>query len=196
MYIRRKGYDRHAAEDLTQGFFAHLLDSGVMTRVDRSKGRFRSFMIGTLKNFLLNENDRNNALKRGGGMQIIPLDETLAESIYQDSPADSVTPEKQFDRDWALGVMRAALERLKSEYSTVKKRDLFCVLETGLTGETETGWLHQASSRLGMTEATVRVALHRLRRRYGDLLRDEISQTVLDEADIDDEIRLMFSALG
>ncbi len=196
VYIRRRGHDRHSAEDLTQAFFAHILDMETLKRVDRSKGRFRGFLLGVLKHFLLNESDKRGAQKRGGGMQVIPFDEAQAELVYQRESKDNASPEKLYDRRWAHNVMETALERLQRENSVGKKAEAFKVLEPCLTGETETGWLREASAKLSWNEGATRVALHRLRRRYGDLLRDEISQTVSTSEEVEDELRQMFASLG
>lgn len=192
-FVRRRGADRHAAEDLTQAFFAHLLDKESLKKVDPKKGRFRTFLLASLTNFLANEWDKRRTLKRGAHYQIMPLHE-VAEEMYHCEPAGSATPEKLFDRRWALLVIEEVRKRLKEEYAD--KTELFAKLEPGLTGELSAGWYADAASELGMSEGATRVALHRLRRRFGDLLREEIGKTVACDEEIDGEIRHLFAAMA
>jgi RNA polymerase sigma-70 factor (ECF subfamily) len=193
-FVRRRGADRHEAEDLTQSFFAHLLDKESLKKVDRQKGKFRTFLLASLTNFLANEWDKRRTLKRGGEYQIMPLHE-VAEEMYKCEPTGSATPEKLFDRRWALLLVEAVRTRLKAEYLAQKKVELFAKLESGLTGELSAGWYGNVAVELGMSEGATRVALHRLRRRFGDLLREEVAQTVGSNAEVDEEIRHLFAVM-
>jgi RNA polymerase sigma factor (sigma-70 family) len=195
-FIRRRGSSQHDAEDLTQGFFAHLLEKETLKKVDRQKGKFRSFMLAALTNFLNNEWDKQQTLKRGGKIQIISLDETRAEELYSREPVESLTPEKLFERRWAFTLVERVLARLKQEYATANKLKLFEKLERGLTREVTqdvcAGW----AAALVMSEGAVKVALHRLRRRYGELLRGEIAHTVATPEELDEEIRHLCASIS
>jgi RNA polymerase sigma-70 factor (ECF subfamily) len=192
-FVRRRGSDRQEAEDLTQAFFAHLLERDTLKKVDPAKGKFRTFLLASLSHFLANEWDKRQTWKRGGRAQTISLHEANAEEIYGREPIEPSTPEKLFDRRWAMLLVEAVLAQLRAEYAN--KPDLFAKLEPALTGELAPGWYAEVAASLRMSEGALRVALHRLRRRFGELLRREISQTVASETDIDEEIRQLFSAM-
>ena len=195
-FVRRRGADQHEAEDLTQAFFAFLLEKDTLKKVDRQKGKFRTFLLAALTNFLANEWDKRQTLKRGGQRQIISLDEAAAEGLYLREPTDSLTPEKLFERRWASTVVEQVLARLKQEYVEGGKADLFAKLESALTGEVAAGAYAEWASALGTSEGAVKVALHRIRRRFGELLRSEIAHTVSSPEEIDDEIRHLFAAIS
>jgi RNA polymerase sigma-70 factor (ECF subfamily) len=195
-FIRRRGSDPHEAEDLTQSFFAFLLEKESLKKVDRRKGRFRTFLLAALMNFLANEWDKRQTLKRGGQSQIVSLDETVAEELYCREAVESVTPETLFERRWAWALVEQVLARLKEEYAAANKDRLFASLEPALTREVAPGTLVQFAAELGMSEGAVKVALHRLRRRFGELLRSEIAHTVASPEEIDDEIRHLFAAIS
>jgi RNA polymerase sigma-70 factor (ECF subfamily) len=195
VFIRRRGSDQHEAEDLTQAFFAHLLERETLKKVDRQKGKFRSFLLAAVANFLTNEWDKRQTLKRGGQNQIISLDDT-AEELYRREPVESLTPEKLFERRWAFTLMNQVLARLKEEYIATDKAELFAQLEPGLTNEGNPGLYADWAAALNMSEGAVRVALHRLRRRFGELLRSEIAHTVATPAEVDEEIRHLFAAIA
>jgi len=194
-FIRRRGSGRPEAEDLTQAFFEHLLDKETLKKVDPRKGKFRTFLLASLTHFLVNDWDKRQTWKRGGRLKIISLDEA-AEELFGREAAEPASPEKLFDRRWAALLVANVLAQLKLEYSGEKKAPVFARLEPALTGELPPGW-HAASARaLDMSEGAVRVALHRLRRRFGELLRCEISQTVTNPAEVDEELRQLFSAMS
>ncbi len=195
-FIRRRGSEREEAEDLTQAFFAHLLERETLKKVDPQKGKFRTFLLASLSHFLANEWDKRQTWKRGGRAQVISLHEANAEEIYGREPVEPATPEKLFDRRWAMLLVEAVLAQLREEYAALKKTALFAQLEPALTGEINPGWYGSTAAALGMSEGAVRVALHRLRRRFGELLRREIAPTVVSEADVDEEIRQLFSAMS
>jgi RNA polymerase sigma-70 factor (ECF subfamily) len=194
-FIRRSGCSAHDAEDLTQQFFARLLEKNFLAGADRAKGRFRSYLLGALKHFLANQRDRAAALKRGGGQMMAPLEGRSAEERYRHEPADELTPEKLFERRWALTVLEQALTRLRDEHAAAGKLDLFDRLKPALTGELPGGFAELAAE-LGMTEGAVKAAVHRLRKRYREAMRAEIAQTVAREEEVEDEIRALFAALG
>ena len=195
-FLRRRGHSPPEAEDLTQSFFAHLLSKEALTRVERSKGLFRTFLLTSLVNFLHDERDRQQALKRGGGQRIISWDEMSAEEMYQHEPAGELTPEKLFERRWALTLIEQVLACLRQEYQAAGKEELFKQLEPCLTGGVSSGFYDEAAARLHMNAGAVRVALHRLRRRLGELLQSEIAHTVNRPEEIKEEIRHLFAALS
>lgn len=185
-YVRSRGYDADEARDLTQAFFADLLGRNFLGAIDRSKGRFRSFLLASLGNFLSREREKANTLKKGSGAQPISLDAADAETRYRLEPADLVTPDKVFERRWGLTVMERAMQRLGAEYHDEPGR--FDRLKQCLTGDNP-GRYSELAGVLGMTEAAVKAAVHRLRQRYGQLLRAEIAETVTSPAEVDEELR-------
>ena len=193
-FIRRRGYESHAAEDLTQEFFTRLLAKAWLAGVDPQRGKFRAFLLATLKHFLANEQDREHAQRRGGGQTLLPLDSGDAETRYRLEPADSATPEKAFERQWALAVLEQVLARLQAEAAADGKAALFAALQPFLVGDRGRTYAAAAQA-LGLTEGALKVAVHRLRRRYRELLREEIAHTVADPAEIEDEIRYLRQCL-
>ena len=189
-------HDTHEAEDLTQEFFLRLLAKNYLAGIDREKGKFRAFLLASLKHFLANEWDRCQTQKRGGRQVIIPLDTLHAEGRYRLEPTHNLTPEKLFERHWALTVLDRVLARLQAEQLVLDGDPaVFDRLKRHLTGGRESGSYAQAAVELGMTEGAVKTAVHRLRRRYRQLLRDEIAHTVAGPEEIDDEIRYLLSCL-
>ena len=195
-FIRRRNSDRHEAEDLTQAFFAHLLDHKSFARLDPHKGRFRAFLLASLTHFLANDWDKRRAWKRGGLVRVISLADAEADARYRLEPVEPSSPEKLFDRRWALLLVETVLGRLKEEYAAADKLNLFAKLEPALTGESSPRWLAGLAVELGMSEGALRVALHRLRRRFGELLRGEVAGTVASAAEVDEEIRQLFAAMS
>jgi RNA polymerase sigma-70 factor (ECF subfamily) len=194
-FVRERGSGHPEAEDLTQGFFAHLLAMETLKRVDRQKGKFRTFLLAALSKYLSNEWDKRQTIKRGGRRQIISLDEATAEELYRHEPVDPSSPEKLFDRRWAFTLVERVLASLREEYRAAGKMDLLAQLEPSLTHEIVPGRHADWAATLGLSEGAVRVAVHRLRRRFGELLREEISQTVASDAEVDEEIRHLFAAI-
>jgi RNA polymerase sigma factor (sigma-70 family) len=195
-YIRRQGESPHDAQDLTQEFFARLLEKDFLRSVDQSKGRFRSFLLASLKHFLSNQRDRARAQKRGGGQTLLSLDFSDAETSIGFQPADHQTPEMAFEKRWALTLLEQTLARLRKEYSGRNKGDMFEQLKTTLT-EGRSGIANaELASKLGVSEASVKMAAHRLRQRYREVLRAEIAETVAQESEVEDELRYIFRALG
>lgn len=191
-FVRRTGHSAEDAQDLTQEFFVRLVDKHFLAAADSRKGRFRTFLITALKRFLANEYDRARAQKRGGGQRLVSL-ESL-EARYRQEPADTLTPERIFEQQWALALLDQVLARLQTEMTTDSKAALFDALKGHLTGSQATGYAATAA-RLGMTEGAVKVAAHRLRQRYRELLREEIAQTVTSLEEVDEEIRYLFTCL-
>jgi RNA polymerase sigma factor (sigma-70 family) len=194
-YVRRWGHDADQAQDLTQEFFARLLEKHYLRAADPARGRFRSFLLASLKHFLSNERDRITAVKRGGRATVISLEFENAEGRYSREPPDQETPETVYERRWALTLLERTLGRLRAEFRATGKESVFARLEGYLTGEKETLPYADIGESLGMSEGAVKVAVHRLRRRFGALLREEIAETVSDPAQVDDEVRDLFRAL-
>ena len=195
-YVRRRGYSPQDAQDLAQEFFARLLEQNSVAKVCPELGKFRSFLLASLNHFLANEWDKAQAKKRGGGQPLIRLDDRSAESRYALEPTEEATPDKLFERRWALTLLECVLARLRKEFVTAGKARLFERLKGFMTGEGGDASYAQVGNELDMSESNVKVAVHRLRRRYRDLLRDEIAQTVASPAEVEDEIRHLFSALA
>jgi RNA polymerase sigma-70 factor (ECF subfamily) len=195
-YLRRQGYDAHAAADYTQAFFAQMLDKDYLKKVKPKGGKFRSFLLTALKHFVANERARATAKKRGGGRAVLSLDFENAESQYALEPAADLSPEKLFEKSWALTVLERTMGRLEAEMAERGKQELFGHLRAYLAADPSSVPYSEVAGKLDMTEGAVRVAVHRLRKRCGQLLRDEIAQTVVGEQQIDDEIRGLFSALS
>jgi RNA polymerase sigma factor (sigma-70 family) len=195
-YVRRRGYEANEAEDFTQAFFARLLEKNDLAAADPERGRFRSFLLASLKHFLANEWDRARAEKRGGGRAVLSIDFGTAEERYRAEPTHDLTPEKIFERRWALVLLENVLARLHDESAQAGKADRFDRLKGFLTGEQSAVTYGQLASELNTSEGALKIAVHRLRRRYRELLRAEIEETVADPQEIDPEIRDLFSAFG
>jgi RNA polymerase sigma-70 factor (ECF subfamily) len=195
-FVRRQGHSPHDAQDLTQSFFARLLEKNSFAAADRAKGRFRSFLLGALKHFLANEWDKANAQKRGGGKAVISIDAESAETSIGFEPADTVTAEKVFERRWALTLLDQVLKRLRQEYVSDGKEEAFNQLKQTLTEASRAVPYAEIAVRLRTTEGAIKVAVHRLRQRYRELLRSEIAGTVASPDQVDDEIRNLFAALA
>lgn len=195
-YLRRRGYDRHQAEDYTQGFFTRLLEKHGLRPADPKLGKFRWYILGALKHFVADERDRARALKRGGGRKVLSLDFENAENQYALEPADELSPEKLFERSWALTMLKKAMSRLEAESAGLKKKKVFEHLVVYLAPTEKTAPYRDVAEKLDMTEAAVKVAVSRLRKRYRELLRDEIAQTVASKEQIEQELRELFAALS
>jgi RNA polymerase sigma factor (sigma-70 family) len=196
VFVRRQGHSPHDAQDLTQEFFARLLAKNYLAEVVRERGKFRSFLLTALKHFLANEWDRACAAKRGGGQTTISLNETDAEGRYQLEPPDTLTAEKIFDRRWATTLLDQVVARLRDEYAQAEKLELYEALKGCLTIESRAAPYAQLAVQLNMSEGAVKVAAHRLRQRYRVVLREEIAQTVSSQAEVEEELRHLFAALG
>lgn len=195
-FVRRQGRSADEAQDLTQGFFTRIIEKGDLGDADRSRGRFRSFLLTACQHFLLNERDRARAEKRGGGRPPLSIDAAVAEGRYERSLAHSETPERLFDRQWCLTLLAGVLEGLREDYRLAGKGRLFDGLKDNLTGDAGEGAYAEAARELGMSEGAVKVAIHRLRRRYRDELRRRVADTVESPSDVEDEIRYLLQTLG
>ncbi|MBI4326369.1 MAG: sigma-70 family RNA polymerase sigma factor [Chloroflexi bacterium] len=195
-FVRRKGFAAHEAQDLTQDFFARLLDKNLLKAADPARGKFRSFLLSSLQNFLNNEWDRQRAAKRGGQAATFSLDDATAEDRYRLEPAHDLTPERIFERRWALTLLEKVHARLQAECVAEGKGAQFEVLQVYLSGEPGAGNYGESATRLGLTEGAVRVAVHRLRKRLGQLLKKEVGRTVADPKDVDEEIGHLLAALS
>jgi RNA polymerase sigma factor (sigma-70 family) len=195
-YIRRQGSTPVDAEDLTQAYFARFLDKKVARDVRPERGRFRTFLLVSVRNFLHNERDKVRARKRGGDIRLISLDAELAEGRLQALPVDTLTPEVLFERSWALTVVERVRERLLQDAARRGTSERTARLYPYLTGAEPEGSSASLAREWGVSETAVRVALHRLRQRFGRLLREEIARTVEEPADIDDEVRRVLAVLG
>ncbi|MGO8753145.1 MAG: RNA polymerase sigma factor [Thermoguttaceae bacterium] len=193
-FIRRRGHPAPEAEDLTQEFFAQLLEKHFLAAADREKGRFRTFLLMAVKRFLANEYDRAQARKRGGGQRIVPLEGLEPETRYRLEPADTLTPERLFEQQWALTLLDQVLARLQAEMTAGGQAALFESMKGHLAGSRDESYAATAA-RLGMSEGAVKVAVHRLRRRYRALLQEEIAHTVAGPEEIEEEIRYLFTCL-
>lgn len=196
VYVRRQGHDAHDAQDLTQEFFTRLLERNYLGTVERAKGKFRSFLIASLNHFLANEWDKARAQKRGGGKTILSLDDDTAENRYALEPVAQVSPEKNFDRRWALALLDQALTRLWDEFVAAGKAEQFNALKVFLEDGTNAGEYAPVADQLKMTPAAVAMAVSRLRQRYRDLLLEEVAQTVSNPAEIEGELRYLFATLN
>ena len=195
-YVRRHGHTKEDAEDLTQAFFARLLQKNFLAGLDSAKGKFRAFLLAALKHFLANEWDKARTQKRGGGAATLSLDWQTADTKFQVANVTEPSPDRVFDREWALALLAKVIERLQTECDTEGKGKLFEHLKIFLTaGKGELSHA-EAAQKLGMDEIAVRVTVHRLRKRYRQLLRDEIAQTLADPGTVDEELRALFGAFG
>ena len=195
-FVRRQGYSSHDAQDLTQGFFARLLQRDDLKGLDPRKGKFRAFLLASLKHFIANEWDRTQTQKRGGGQTIIHLDAKTAEERYALEPVDEMTPERLYERRWADTILQQVFTRLRLESDAAGKSQRFDELRPFLMDEPSADSYAEAANRLGMTESAVKSAAHRMRQRVGELLREEIGHTVADSREIDGEIRCLLAALA
>jgi RNA polymerase sigma-70 factor (ECF subfamily) len=196
-YVRRRGHSPEDAQDLTQEFFARLLERSWIGRADRQKGRFRSFLLSALNHFLADEWDKARAQKRGGGFKFVPLQFDQAETRYGHEPADqSTTAEQNYERRWALTLLEEVLQRLRAEYISEGHAELFEALHPCLVGDRTAQPYVELGAKLSMSEGAVKSAVHRLRQRYRHLLHDQIAQTVARPGDVEEELKHLFSALS
>ena len=195
-YVRRRGCTKEDAEDLTQAFFARFLAKNYLVGLSAERGRFRAFLLASLKHFLINDWKKSQRQKRGGGETALSLDWQTADTKFQVAATNEPSPDKAFDREWALALLSKVIERLQKECEADGKGKLFEQLKIFLTAGKDESAQSKAAKSLGMEEGAVRVAIHRLRKRYRQLLRDEIAQTLADAADVDEEMRALFGAFS
>ena len=196
VHVRRAGHDPPAAQDLTQAFFARVLEKRLLPRADRQRGRFRSFLLGSLRNFLSNERDRRAARKRGGDCRFFSINLNAAESRYLAEPCHGATAERSFERQWALAVLERSLGALERDYHDSGRSELFDALSPFLTTGGDGAGYGATAERLQMTEAAAKMAASRLRRRYRELIREEIARTVAESSEVEDELNRLFAALS
>ncbi len=193
-FVRSRGYSAVDAQDLTQAFFTRIIETGGFASADRERGRFRSYLLGAMKHFLANEWHRTQTQKRGGQVRFIEWDALDPEARFAGASKQSDDPEHLFDREWALETIAGALQALHDEMEKAGKSEQFDALKGSLTGEDDVPRA-EIAARMNMSEGAVKVALHRLRRRYGELLRAAIAETVGNEADLEDEMRYLVAVL-
>ena len=192
-YLRRRGYPSHQAQDLTQEFFIRVLEGRYLDRADPEKGRFRSFILTSLKFFVADEEDRHRAHKRGGGM-VVPLEFSSGEERYQREPAHDETPERIFERRWALSLLDRVVEKLRQEFVQHGRPEHFERLKVFLLGQSDAPYAALAQE-MNTCEGALKVAIHRLRKRYRELFRQEIADTVADPVEVESELRYLASVL-
>ncbi len=195
-FVRRRGYSAPDAQDLTQAFFAQLLERRSLASASPERGRFRCFILTAMKHFLASEWKQGMAQKRGGRCQVLSLDWAAVQQRFALEPATYASPDKLFEKQWALTLLSHVLERLEREYHADGKADLFTALKQTLLGVRETQPYAELALKLGISETAVKVTVHRLRKRYRELIRDEIANTVRDRSDVDAEMRYLFQVLA
>ena len=194
-YVRRRGNDAHTSEDLTQEFFARVINRHSFARVDRNRGRFRSWLLGAMNHFLAHEWEKARTQKRGGGVATIPLDEAQANERYERHLATESTPEKLYDQQWAFAVLERAANRLRANYFAEGRPEIYDRLKAFVSGESAVPSYAEAALQLGLSEGAVKSAIHRLRQRFQELVREEVAQTVCTPGDLDDELRYLIAVI-
>jgi len=195
-YVRRQGHSAHDAQDLTQAFFARLLEKNYLSTADRKRGKFRWFLLTAFKCFLANEWDRVRAQKRGGGHQPVWLDALTAEERYRFEPVDTLTADQLYDRRWALDLLARVQQRLSEEYASVDRAERFQLLEQFLPGAQPLDSYAVVGARLGLNENAIKQEVHRMKKRYVELLRGEVAQTVAHPDEVDEELRHLIDVVS
>lgn len=195
-FVRRQGYSAEDAQDLAQGFFVHVLENRVLSHADPERGRFRSFLLGALRHFVSNEARKMRTEKRGGKVTFVPMDAGDDEDRYDRELAHPESPEKLFERNWAENLLQRAVAALQKDYESCGKLHLFKALQPYLAGSANPNSYQDLAKELGMSTGTVAVAVFRMRKRYGELLRNEIAQTVEDPSEVEQEIRFLLEAVA
>ncbi len=195
-FVRKRGHSPEQAQDLTQGFFANFLAKQHVHKADRDRGRFRSFLMTSVENFLRNEHDRTQAQKRGGGREVISLDAPDPEACYLREPVTESDPARAFEQRWAATLLQTVLTRLEAEFQASSRREVFEALQAHLWGDAAAAPYPELAARFGMSPANVKMIAHRLRLRYRELLREEIAQTVALPSQIDDEIQHLMAVVS
>lgn len=195
-FLRQQGHGVEDAQDLVQGFFSHLLERGILQVADPGRGRFRSFLLGALKHFVCDETKKVKAQKRGGGQPLISLDWAAAEGRFQREPADEASPDRLFERRWATTLLGRALDRLRTERAAGERREQFEQLQDFVTGEKGSDSYAQAAGRLGISLSAVKSAILRLRRRYHELVWEEVGNTVSSLGEVEDELRYLLQVFS
>ena len=193
VFVRRQGNSPEDAQDLTQDFFSRLLDKNYFAKADPDRGKFRTFLLRSLKNFLINEWKRAGRLKRGGGVEFLFIDANVAEDRYATEPANESNPDAAYEQRWAVTLIEQVLTALHQEFNAADKARLFEELKGFIWGDKSTASYGEIAGHLNLTEGTVKVAVHRLRQRFRELLRAEVAHTVARPEDIDGELRHLIS---
>jgi len=194
-FVRRRGMAPHDAEDSIQSFFTFLLEKEVFARADRDRGRFRTFLLCSLKNFQANDRARRDSQKRGGGQLFVSFEELKAESRYEAEPSSDLSPERLYDQKWATSLLERVLDTLQLEYTAAGKEPMFRALRTLVWGGRDVRTYEVVAEELGTTEGAIKVAVHRLRARFKERLRDEVAQTVETPEAVDEELHYLLAAL-
>jgi RNA polymerase sigma-70 factor (ECF subfamily) len=194
--VRRQGHDAEEPRDLTQAYFAELLEKGYLDDYDPERGRFRSFLMASVKHFLSKQREKALAWKRGGRADVVSLDVQEVEGRYRIEPVDRLTPEQIFERRWALIVLERALARLRREQEDADRGTEFARLEGFLTGQQATASYRDVAAELGTSEGAVKTSIHRLRQRFGQVLRSEIAETVSSPTEVDDEVKHLLGVIA
>ena len=195
VYVRRQGQSPHDAQDLTQEFFARLLEKKYLRLADPDRGKFRAFLLKSLKHFLVNEWEKARTQKRGGGQCVIPLDADIAESRYVAEPAQALTLDQVYEKRWAVTLIEGVLARLRESYASDGRLLVFEALKVFIWGDQATLSYAELAPNLGLTEGAVKVAAHRLRGRYREFLREEIAKTVATPGEVDEELQHLIAVL-
>ncbi|MBN8623903.1 MAG: sigma-70 family RNA polymerase sigma factor [Planctomycetes bacterium] len=196
VFSRRQGNNEHDAMDLTQGFFVHVLNGRILENVSPEKGRFRSFLLAAFRNFMANQRRASGAERRGGGTTILSLDAEDVASRYAREPSHDETPEVSYHRNWAEALLVNVRRKLADDYHKAGKSELFALLEPHLTGQGDAESRTRIGRKFQLSVGAVNMSIHRLRRRFGELLRQEVAATVVDPADVDDELLWLMNAVG
>jgi len=194
-FVRRRGHSPEQAQDLTQQFFLRILDGAFFEKANPEKGRFRSFLLGSVQNFLADASDRENSLKRGGGTVTIAFEFATGEANYALEPRHTETPERLFQRNWARTVLDRVMNNLSAEFQAEGKLDLFNRLKSYLTGDGDLKYA-ELGAEMQLSESGVKSAIRRMRQRYRDLLRAEVLSTVADPAEVDEELKFLLRAIS
>ena len=195
-FALRQGRDFHVAQDLTQAFFAHFIERGYLRAADRTRGRFRTFLLTSFQHFLVHEWEKNRAVKRGGPFILLSWEEHCGDLESRATATPESPPERHYDREWALAIMERSLARLQAEFAAAGKETDFKLLSRFLHTEAAPGEYLTVANQLGVPDRSVKLAVHRIRRRYGRLVRDEVRETVANEADVEDEMRYLVELMS
>jgi RNA polymerase sigma-70 factor (ECF subfamily) len=195
-FARRRGQPPEDAQDLTQGFILSLLEANAFAAADQNRGKFRSFLLGAFGNYLAKEHRARATMKRGGDVNFVNLEDPEAEALFASHAHDRITPELEFDRNWALATLESVMVRLRAEYESAGRLPLFTAIQPHLSGGSGRPGYAQIGATLGLSESAVTVAMHRMRKRYGELLRETIASTVADSSAVEEELRHLISILS
>ena len=196
LFLRRQGLPEKDAEDLLQGFFVQAMEKGLLETADPERGRFRTYLLASLQNYLANHYRAQKAIQRGGQVAIHSLNLESAEERYRQEPATTLTPEEAFERKWAQTVVQQAVDQLGKEWAEPGKHEVFQALRNLLVGQTSEETYQQIAERLGKSETAIKVTMHRLRKRCGELIRNEIAATVCTDQEVESELMRLFEVLG